>query len=91
MLYEEKINHGATRAGVAHEAKSRRSQMNRRVWALSQKLDQLVQRKGYDILQAELPRRMDRYIPLTYSRYIPLHTVTSCRRSCRGGWTVTYR
>ncbi|KAL1525513.1 hypothetical protein AB1Y20_020369 [Prymnesium parvum] len=57
QLYEERIQLGQTRDGAA--IADRRSQMNRRVWALSQKLDQLVQRKGYDILQAELPRRLE--------------------------------
>lgn len=94
QLYEERIQMGQTRDGAAQA--DRRSQMNRRVWALSQKLDQLVQRRGCEILQECLAcdacpiELMTRTYAWRCLRFSTCAFAVSChrRRSCRVAWSL---
>ena len=45
--------------------------MNRRVWALTKKLDQLVQRRGGEILARDLPTRREFVITVRLFRANP--------------------
>ncbi|EOD40454.1 hypothetical protein EMIHUDRAFT_125542, partial [Emiliania huxleyi CCMP1516] len=67
-LYESTITDGqfrygedddesrSQRAKTRREAKKRRKDMSKRIWALTRKLDKLVQRRGVEVLQRDLPR-----------------------------------
>jgi len=54
-LFEEAIQAGSVRVDDEREQLSQRKRMSKRVYALSKKLDSLVQRRGVSVLHKDLP------------------------------------